>query len=380
VAATEPTTAAETPIWQQPAIGGYANPRGLGLSGMDRIRLGRAGRMPFSPMGYLTEMSFTEASRGHTAFTIPASPWFTNSAGVIPGGILAVLADAPLGASIHTEVPPGVAFTTAEISMTMLRPVRPDPDAKISGAGHVIHRGRSMALSEAFLINEGTGDLVAHATSRCSIFPPVDPIPEPPEDPPVVDQPLPGESPEHPLRRPLQGGALPQETWERMSGLEVIRAQASRTLQPAPPIFHLLGIRPTVAERGSVEMVLPSSPWLAQSMGNVQGGFLALLADNALTAAVFTTADAGTAVAPLDLKVNLLRPVAPDMRDLTARAEVVHQGRTLAIASCRIENADGKPVALATGSSMYLPGRPASLIGVEQLGSDSSDPEDEPGA
>jgi hypothetical protein len=68
------------------------------------------------------------------------------------------------------------------------------------------------------------------------------------------------------------------------------------------------------------------------------------------------------------------------MRDLTARAEVVHRGRTLAIASCRIENADGKPVALATGSSMYLPGRPASLIGVEQLGSGSSDPEDEPGA
>ena len=70
-----------------------------------------------------------------------------------------------------------------------------------------------MALSEAFLINESTGDLVAHATSRCSIFPPVDPIPEPPEDPPVVDQPLPGASPDHPLRRPLQGGALPQEVW-----------------------------------------------------------------------------------------------------------------------------------------------------------------------
>jgi hypothetical protein len=36
-------------------------------------------------------------------------------------------------------------------------------------------------------------------------------------------------------------------------------------------------------------------------------------------------------------------------------------------------------VALATGSSMYLPGRPANLVGVE-LGSSSSDPEDDPGA
>ena len=70
----------------------------------------------------------------------------------------------------------------------------------------------------------------------------------------------------------------------------------------------------------------------------------------------------------------------PDGRDLTGSAEVVHRGRTLAIASCRIDNADGKPVALATGTSMYLPGRPASLVGVEQLGSESEDPEDEPGA
>jgi acyl-coenzyme A thioesterase PaaI-like protein len=66
----------------------------------------------------------------------------------------------------------------------------------------------------------------------------------------------------------------------------------------------------------------------------------------------------------------------PDGRDLTARAEVVHRGRTLAIASCRIENADGKLVALATGTSMYLPGRPASLVGVDQLASESRDLED----
>jgi len=369
-----------TPIWQQPALGGFPDPAGIGLSGMDRIRAGREGRIPIAPISYLMEMSFTDASEGHTGFTIPASPWFANSAGVIPGGVLAVLADAPLGASIHTTVPPGVGFTTAEISLTMLRPVRPDPEGLISGGGQVIHVGRSVALSEAFLLTEPGGDLVAHATSRCSIFPPLDPVPEPPREAPVIEQPLPGSSPQHPLRRPLEGGALPQETFERLSGLELIRAQLAGELEPAPPLFHLLGIRPTAAGEGSTEFVLPCSPWLAQSMGNVQGGFMALLADLAMTAAAFTTAEAGTAVAPLDFKVNLLRPVQPDMRDLTARAEVVHRGRTLAITSCRIENADGKPVALATGTSMYLPGRPASLAGVEQFGSDPSDPEDETGA
>jgi acyl-coenzyme A thioesterase PaaI-like protein len=54
-----------------------------------------------------------------------------------------------------------------------------------------------------------------------------------------------------------------------------------------------------------------------------------------------------------------------DGRDLVARAEVVNRGRTLAIARAEVVNDDGKPVALATGSSIYLPGRPASLGDVE---------------
>jgi hypothetical protein len=56
------------------------------------------------------------------------------------------------------------------------------------------------------------------------------------------------------------------------------------------------------------------------------------------------------------------------------------RGRSLAISNCRVENADGKPVALAAGSSMYLPGRPANLAGIEQLGAASPDPKDESGA
>jgi uncharacterized protein (TIGR00369 family) len=92
-----------------------------------------------------------------------------------------------------------------------------------------------------------------------------------------------------------------------------------------------------------------------------------MLAEATLAAAVFSTTPAGTAVAPLDLKVNFLRPVFPDGQVLTAKAELTHRGRRLAVASCRVTNADGKPVALATGSAMYLPGRPANLTGVDQL-------------
>ena len=133
------------------------------------------------------------------------------------------------------------------------------------------------------------------------------------------------------------------------------------------------------AEEGETVGVLPCSKWLSTSAGTVQGGFTAMLAECTMTAAAFSTAPPHTAVAALDFKVNYLRPVFPDGNDLTARARILHRGRTLVIAAAEIINAEGKQVALATGSSMYLPGRPANLIGVE-LGSGSSDPEDDPGS
>jgi uncharacterized protein (TIGR00369 family) len=73
---------------------------------------------------------------------------------------------------------------------------------------------------------------------------------------------------------------------------------------------------------------------------------------------VHTTVDAGTSYATLDLKVNFLRPVVPDGRQLEARASVVHRGRSIAVATVEILTADGKTAALATSSTMILPGRP----------------------
>ena len=97
-----------------------------------------------------------------------------------------------------------------------------------------------------------------------------------------------------------------------------------------------------------------------------------MLADFAMLIAVETTVPAGVAFAGLDLKVNFLRPASPDESELTARAEVVHAGRTIAITRATVTNAEGKPVLLATGSSLYLPGRPASLGEVELGGRDDA--------
>lgn len=356
--------AEEKPIWEEPAIGGYPDPSLIGLSGLERMRAFREGRVPFPPIFYLTEIPFTNVSAGHAGFEMPASPWFANATGIIPGGMAAVLADAPLGTALDTDLPPGVAYTTAEMSLTFLRPVRPDPEGMISASGQLVHRTNTVGVTEAFLIDDAADQLVAFASSRLAIFPPIDPIPEPPAELPVIEQPFPGSSPDHPLRRPVRGEVFAQSEFDRLSGLEMLEGWVRGEL-PNPPVSELLGFRVTSAEDGEVEMAMPCSGWLSTALRTVQGGFIAMLAELAMASAAFSTVEAGTAIAPLDLKVNFLRPVHPDGRDLTAKAEVVHRGRTISISSCRVTNADGKPVALATGSAMNLPGRPANLLGIE---------------
>jgi uncharacterized protein (TIGR00369 family) len=365
-------------IWQEPAKGGYPDRSFLALPGEQRMGAARRGLIPFSPMAYLTELEMTAGSRGHSTFSMPASPWFSNSSGLISGGVLATIGDAALGSVVHSDVGPGQGMTTAELSMSFVRPVLPKPGEAISGSGQLIHRSRTLGLSEAFLF-DSDDQLISHGTTRCTVFPPVDPLPDPPDpEAPPVEMPEPGSSPDDPLRREVEGEVLPQEEFERMSGLELLRAMIAGDL-PRPPIHHLTGLRLTDVAEGSATVELPCSKWLSTSAGTIQGGFTAMLAESAMGAAAFSTVAAGTAVASLDLKVNYLRPVFPDDEPIVAQSRILHRGRTLAVVGVAIRNAEHKQVAIATGSSMYLPGRPANLVGVE-LGSSSSDPEDDPGA
>ena len=292
---------------------------------------------------------------------MPATRWLLNGAGAISGGVIAIAADAALGCALQTELGPATPYTTSELSLTMVRPVRPEGQS-ISANGQRIHRGRSVGLTEAFLIDEGQDRLVAHCTSRLAIFPPLDPTPVPPEHPEVLDPPSDLDS--DPYLRAVQGDVLGQEVWNAMSGFEVIKGQLRGEL-PLSPISHLTGLRPVDADGGSLTMRLPATEWLNSPARRVQGGAIAMLADAALVGAVGTTAPAGTAVAGIDVKVNFLRPVQADGRDLTAKGRVDHAGRRLAIANAEVFNADDQRVAIATGSSMYLPGHPAALGEIE---------------
>jgi uncharacterized protein (TIGR00369 family) len=220
------------------------------------------------------------------------------------------------------------------------------------------------------VIEKESERLLAHGTSRLTIFPPLDPAPDPPTDL------KPFEAPDHetpdPYLRPAPNGVIQPEVWEELPGVEIVRRQLVGDLPP-PPLHHLTGVEPVEIGEGTAVVTMPSSEWLASPSGRLQGGAIAMLADFAMLIAVETTVPAGVAFAGLDLKVNFLRPAPPDQGELTARAEVVHAGRTIAITRATVTNAEGKPVLLATGSSLYLPDRPANLGEVELSGRDDAE-------
>jgi uncharacterized protein (TIGR00369 family) len=355
-------TSADLPIWEEPFRGRFGDLSGLALSGVERMRLTTRGQSAPPPIHHLTGLKPVEAGLGTSTFSMPLTPWLESPIpGLITGGVIAFLADGPLGTAIMTVLPPLGYMTTSDLSLSFLQVGTLDGGTLV-GRGRVIHGGRSVALSEV-TIEDSSGRFLAHGTSRGFLLTAPGAPPAPEWSGPAISP-----TPDPYLRRPALGRSTPQEIWDRLSGLEALN-RCINDRDAAPPIHHLTGIRPIEAAEGSCTFVMPASPWLASPQPILYGGSIALLADAALSGAVMTVSAPGGSFATLDLKVNYLRPVSPDGSQLTARATLVHRGRTMTVATAEVLNSDGKRVALASSTSMLLPHRPwRDVVGIADEG------------
>ncbi len=355
-------TSSDTPIWREPVRGFYGDPgQFLALSGLDSLRSALDGGGLPPPIGYLCGLRLSAVEPGSATFTMPVTDWLLFPQGVVSGATLSLLADAPLGCAVQTALPPATPFSTAEISFKFLRTVVPR-SGTLTARGRLIHAGKTIAVS-LVEVTDDAGRLLAVTSTRCAILPRIEApwqlVEQALKHPPRPTEPA-WPSP-HPYQRPVEGEVLAQEIWDRMSGLEVLRALIAGEL-PAPPLRHLCGIAAVEADEGRTRWKMPASEWLcAPVKGRLYGGATALLAGTAIDTAIQTTVPAGAAFAPVDLKVYFLRPVSPDGRDLVAEGAVLHRGRSMAIGTSQVFDADGKKVAVATGSALILPGRPATV-------------------
>jgi uncharacterized protein (TIGR00369 family) len=358
MSATErtPSTSQPEPPWREPVRGGYPDPALFAQPGLERLEALRDGHSPRPPLQRLTGLRLTEVAAGTAVFEMPLSPWLRSSQGPISIGALSIPADAALGCAVQTVLPAATGFTTSELSLRLLSPAHAGGLAV--ARARIVRCGPQLALSEA-TVTDGHGRLLAHGSSLLVAISPGSLAPSASEAPVrSAREPFDGSDP---WQRPAQGAVLEQGTWDRLSGLDVLRGQLSREL-PEAPINRLTGLRLTAVGDGTAEFAMPASEWLcAPPGGRAQGGTVALLAEAAIGAAIQTQLTPGTPLGLVDLKVNYLRPLDTDGREAVARGRVLHAGRRIAVANAEVLDAAGKPVALATGSAILPPARPASL-------------------
>ena len=76
--------------------------------------------------------------------------------------------DSAMGCAVHSLLPQGRGYTTLEIKVNYVRPIKSD-SGPLRAIGTVVHMGGKTATAEARLL-DGEGRLCAHGTTTCMLF------------------------------------------------------------------------------------------------------------------------------------------------------------------------------------------------------------------
>jgi uncharacterized protein (TIGR00369 family) len=141
------------------------------MDGYEQLMAMGDGLIPGPPIAETIGMINFGGERG--AITVELDPELRhyNPLGTVHGGVLSTLLDTAAGCSVHSTLQAGEGYTSLDLTVKFLRPVTTE-SGRLRCEGSVLQRGRRTALAQAQLF-DGSGRLVAHATSTCMIFTPL---------------------------------------------------------------------------------------------------------------------------------------------------------------------------------------------------------------
>jgi uncharacterized protein (TIGR00369 family) len=148
---------------------GVVRPEQLaGKSGLEMMQAMLRGELPYPPIADTLDFTLMEVEEGRALFQGTPGPGHLNPMGTIHGGWYATLLDSAMGCAVHTMMPPGRGYTTAELGVNLVRAIG-NKAPRVRAEGKVIHCGRQLATAEARLYGPD-GTLYAHATTTCLVF------------------------------------------------------------------------------------------------------------------------------------------------------------------------------------------------------------------
>jgi uncharacterized protein (TIGR00369 family) len=122
----------------------------------------------------------------------------------------------------------------------------------------------------------------------------------------------------------------------------------------ANPFINFVGIQAPQLGRGYARFVLPFKPDLANSIGLLQGGVIAALADEAVAFALYSLVQEGETFNTVEMKINFLAAVKEG--EVEAVAQIAKRGRTISLGEFEVRQAD-RLVAKGLCTYIHLAGR-----------------------
>ncbi len=141
---------------------------GREMSGLEYLTAMVEGRIPPAPISQLFGIRPTSVSTGDVVFTCVPDESAYNPIGVVHGGMACTLLDSAAACAVHTTLPAGTGYTSAEIKVNYLRPIHAR-SGELTAHGWVTKPGRRVAFAEAD-IRDGNGTVLATASTTCAIL------------------------------------------------------------------------------------------------------------------------------------------------------------------------------------------------------------------
>ncbi|MFT4243626.1 MAG: PaaI family thioesterase, partial [Acidovorax sp.] len=131
---------------------GVARPDQLaGKTGLEVMQAMLRGELPFPPIARTLDFMLLEVDEGRALFQGAPGLNHFNPMGTVHGGWFATLLDSALGCAVQTCLPPGRGYTTAELSVNIVKALTPKVQ-RVRAEGRVIHCGRQLATADARLV------------------------------------------------------------------------------------------------------------------------------------------------------------------------------------------------------------------------------------
>jgi len=132
-------------------------------SHFDMVQQIRRGEIPPPPIATLIGFTLEEVESGRAVVALEADRRHANPMGTVHGGVLCGIADTAMGVAYSTTLDEGETFTTLELKINFLKPVR---TGRLVAIGRVVKAGHTVGLTECDVVDDKER-LVARASSTC---------------------------------------------------------------------------------------------------------------------------------------------------------------------------------------------------------------------